>query len=218
MVTRREGWPQTFTHEVRPNLRDPSRRYPTRSDRAERRAGREGNSLVHLAQVRKLSSLVSSEHRDIACHHLTSGVAFWERGLGQKATDRWALPLTHTEHEQAHQAPADVERSESREQFRRWGRFAEFAWFLSRGANPFAYCRDMWLASQQGHSLSEVHTSYKLKVSLAQSAMRQYGVWLVGARPLGIYLEGLTLNEWSTVEPLLLYQTLAKTAKAKGKG
>jgi hypothetical protein len=81
-------------------------------------ARRPGMSEEHLALIRLLPSCISGRG-PCEAHHLKSGPAKAERGQGQKATDRWAVPLTFHEH-------AELERLGSRH---------EEAWFRERGVN-----------------------------------------------------------------------------------
>lgn len=77
---------------------------------------RDGMSATHLANIRKLPSCVSGK-RGCEAHHLCGGPAATERGVSRKASDRWAVPLTHEEHMDLHTFGSRLERE----------------WFANRG-------------------------------------------------------------------------------------
>lgn len=88
---------------------------------------REGNSKRHLELIRKLPCCVTGK-RPVDCHHLKEGLAH-ERGIGRKATDRWAVPLSRSKHE-------EVERVGSRN---------EWAWFKKHGIeDPLELAAALW--------------------------------------------------------------------------
>jgi hypothetical protein len=70
-------------------------RRQTKRPRARDR--RDGTSKSYLEKIRQLGSCVSGRSPCVA-HHLRCGPAARERGLGLKATDQWAVPLTAHEH------------------------------------------------------------------------------------------------------------------------
>lgn len=77
---------------------------------------REGNSKAHIALIKQLPCCVTGTRRFVDAHHLKEGLAH-ERGIGRKATDRWAVPICREKHE-------EVERVGSRN---------EWAWFKRHG-------------------------------------------------------------------------------------
>lgn len=86
---------------------------------------REGNSKAHLALIRQLPSCISGK-RPCDPHHLYHKK---ERGVGLKATDRWAVPLTREEHDEATKA-------QSR---------GEMAFFKRNGIeNPYDLANSLW--------------------------------------------------------------------------
>lgn len=100
-----------------PNLKPTlSEREKAKRNRKPQGARRPGMSEEHLALIRQLPSCISGTG-PCEAHHLKSGPAKDERGQGQKATDRWAVPLTVMEH-------SELERIGSR---------LEEAWFRERG-------------------------------------------------------------------------------------
>lgn len=106
-----------FRPEVNPNK-------PKKERSASHRPGMDPD---HLANIRKLPSIISGK---TPCdpHHLKIKK---ERGVGLKATDQWALPLTRSEH-------CDVEKLGSRR---------ELEWFRKMGMeNPYAAAKALWNA------------------------------------------------------------------------
>jgi hypothetical protein len=111
-------WPKEIRGErvlanFRPSLKERVRKKPSAQER------REGNSKDHLELVRQLPSCVSGVAGPCDPHHLKSGPAKAERGVQQKATDRWTVPLKRHEHD-------ELERIASR---------YEEAWFKERGVD-----------------------------------------------------------------------------------
>lgn len=85
---------------------------------------RPGMDEKHLSLIRQLPSCISGKG-PCEAHHLRCAGG---RGVGLKAEDRWAVPLTHEEHMELH----------------RVGSKREFAWFASRGINCMALARALW--------------------------------------------------------------------------
>jgi hypothetical protein len=108
----------------RPSLKERVRKKPSAQER------REGNSKDHLELVRQLPSCVSGVAGPCDPHHLKSGPAASERGVGMKATDRWTVPLLRVEHD-------ELERIASR---------LEEAWFRERGiADVVELANALWV-------------------------------------------------------------------------
>lgn len=104
---------------------------PERKTRA--RDQRPGVSAAHCDLIRKLPCCVINCHADPAgtIHHLKSGPAKAERGMGLRSTDRWGVPMCPLHHEQ-------IEHVGSRgevDQFAQWG------------LHPFWLARVLWAAS-----------------------------------------------------------------------
>jgi hypothetical protein len=78
----------------------------------------------HLANIRLLASCVSGMW-PCEAHHLRWSV---ERGVGMKATDRWAVPLTMEEHRELHTI----------------GSREEEHWFLDRGVACYVLASQLW--------------------------------------------------------------------------
>lgn len=64
------------------------------------RERREGNDKRHLEVLRKLPCCVTGRVPAGTVHHLKSGPARKERGVGMRATDRWTVPLSWSAHEE----------------------------------------------------------------------------------------------------------------------
>jgi hypothetical protein len=87
---------------------------------------RPGMSKAYLEAIRRLPSCVSG-HSPVQPHHLRMAL---ERGVGMKATDRWAVPLTPAEHYNVH----------------RIGSQLEAKWFAMRGIYCYALAFSLWQA------------------------------------------------------------------------
>lgn len=89
---------------------------------------REGNCKKHLALIRKLPCCVTGLPGPSDPHHLREGLAH-ERGIGRKATDRWAVPLCRQLHDEAHRVGSRQERE----------------WFRKRGIDdPLELAAALW--------------------------------------------------------------------------
>jgi hypothetical protein len=88
-------------------------------------------SRSHLASVRQLPCCVCLTTENIQAHHLRVKD---ERGICQKATDRWAVPLCW-EH---HLGNEGTHKVGSREEAR---------WFLDRGVDSWCLARELWAAT-----------------------------------------------------------------------
>lgn len=79
---------------------------------------RPGDSAAYLVLIRRLPSCVSGAAAPSVPHHLLCAGG---RGVGMKAEDRWAVPLTWAEHTHSVDCVHSV------------GAKAEFEWFVQRG-------------------------------------------------------------------------------------
>jgi hypothetical protein len=82
-------------------------------------------SPAHLALIRQLPSCLSGKGPPCDPHHLRVPS---ERGVGLKATDRWAVPLTRVEHEECHTV----------------GSRKEELWFIARGCDVYSLANGLW--------------------------------------------------------------------------
>jgi hypothetical protein len=112
------------------NQRDPTERF-TRPPRERARDRRPGMSPPHLERIRQLACTVCYETRGIHAHHLRSGDAARERGIGLKAVDKRTLPLCWAHHDELH----------------RYGSRREADWFQKRGINPYLLVNGLWNVS-----------------------------------------------------------------------
>jgi hypothetical protein len=69
---------------------------------------RPGDSKSHLADVRRLPSIISGRPGPSDPHHLHAIGADNKRGMGVKNEDRWALPVTRDEHDIIEAQPDDL--------------------------------------------------------------------------------------------------------------
>lgn len=95
------------------------------------REERPGNSEPHLALIRQMPCCVCLVMRPEAIvdpHHLQSGEAGKERGVGMRATDKWALPLCRIHHDMLH----------------RLGSRKEKGFFFDSGIDPYDLAVALW--------------------------------------------------------------------------
>lgn len=103
---------------------------------------REGDSARHQALIRKLPCCITGKKPAGQVHHLKSGPARLERGIGQKATDRWGVPLCFEAH------ILGVELVGSR---------LELKWFQDRGiADPYGLAEELWAASPDFEAMEDI--------------------------------------------------------------
>lgn len=106
-----------------------------RPQRQRARDRREGMSERHLVRIRALQCcVIGCQQADIEAHHLKSGPARLERGIGLKASDRFAVPLCGFLHHN------EIEHLGSRR---------EEQWFRDVGINnPYLLAKALWDRSQ----------------------------------------------------------------------
>lgn len=109
-------------------------RNPNRKRERKSRDDRPGMNPGYLIKIRMLPSCISWGF-PVEAHHLKIKD---ERGVGMRATDRWALPLTRAEH-------MDLERLGSRR---------EEAWFAARGIACYQLAEALWA---QNHSIEAMY-------------------------------------------------------------
>jgi hypothetical protein len=102
-------------------------------------ARRDGMSPSHLARIRTLPCCLTEEIDGVEVHHLKSGPARRERGLGLKSADWWAVPLHWRTHWRLEKLASTYER----------GYFAQYA------IDPYALARDLWAVSIDGDPFSD---------------------------------------------------------------
>ena len=89
---------------------------------------REGMDSKHCALLRLMPCCVSLVQPAGTVHHLKSGPAMKERGVGLRATDRWGIPMAWDTH-------MEIERIGSRK---------ETQWFMDRGVDPHDLAVSLW--------------------------------------------------------------------------
>lgn len=125
---------------------------------AKRREILEGNSNAHLALIRMLPCSVCEVAKGVHAHHLRSLQAAKERGVGRKASDRWAVSLCRAHHEDIH----------------RYGSRREPEWFMDGfEINPHALANALWNNTGDISRLSRVLLAHKLEASRALIGRRR---------------------------------------------
>lgn len=104
---------------------------------------RPGMDPKYLEKIRRLPSCVSGRGPCEAHHLRVKG----ERGVGLKATDRWAVPLTPDEHRDVHTV----------------GSRKEEAWFKQRGLDCYALTYALWSNRYSEDSMLAVLAAHRGK-------------------------------------------------------
>ena len=104
---------------------------------------REGMSERHLELIRQLPCCVGQDHPGGEAHHLKISA---ERGMGMRATDKWAVPICHDHHING------VERVGSKN---------ELKWFQQRGVKPLDLAAGLWLVTGKLESMLAVMAAHK---------------------------------------------------------
>ena len=95
------------------------------------RSERPGNSAMHLSLIRQMPCcvcLVSQPAAIIDPHHLRGGEAAAERGVGMRASDKWAVPLCRIHHDALHRIASGREKQ----------------WFYDGGVDPYDLAVALW--------------------------------------------------------------------------
>ena len=130
-----------MSHAVTTNFKPPRSPHKKRKEKARDR--RPGMDPKHLANVRTLPSCISGR-KPCDPHHLKIK---GERGVGLKATDRWAVPLTRDEH-------VDVEKLASKR---------EEAWFTARGIACYELAAALWSNRHNVETMAAVLEAHRGK-------------------------------------------------------
>ena len=105
------------------------RKNPNKKLEPKAASKRPGMDRAHLAMIRTLPSCISGRQPCDPHHLRVKG----ERGVGLKATDKWAVPLTRDEHDEVHKV----------------GSRKEEAWFAARGiSNCYELASALWAAGK----------------------------------------------------------------------
>jgi hypothetical protein len=129
---------------------------PPRERARDRRAGMSPGHLVRIRQLQCTVCYEMAPHSVIDAHHLKSGAAAAERGIGLKATDRRAVPLCRTHH-------TDLERFGSRR---------ERQWFLGHGVDPHHLADALWRRSSDRDGEKSVDDMRALLTRFKMEAIR----------------------------------------------
>lgn len=113
---------------------------------ADKRKELPGNSEKHLAAIRTLPCVIPG-CQVVGCdpHHLKSGPASAERGMGKKATDRWTVSLCRRHHD-------EVERLSSR---------SELKWFEKYGIETLELAAALWMVSPDKGAMFRIVIAHK---------------------------------------------------------
>ena len=113
---------------------------------ADKRKKLPGNSEKHLAAIRTLPCVIPG-CTTVGCdpHHLKSGPASSERGMGQKATDRWTVPLCRRDHD-------EVEAHGSKR---------ELQWINAFGIEPLELAAALWMVSPDKGAMARIIIAHK---------------------------------------------------------
>jgi hypothetical protein len=106
---------------------------------------REGMSKQHLELIRQLPCCVGQNHPGGEAHHLKISA---ERGMGMRATDKWAVPMCHDHHVNG------VERAGSKN---------EQKWFRDRGVQPLDLAAGLWLVTGDLERMRLVMQAHNLR-------------------------------------------------------
>jgi hypothetical protein len=110
----------------RPSLKERAKKHVSSQER------REGNSQVHRDAIGRLPCCVCGKAPPNDGHHLKSGPAKSERGVGMRATDQWLVPLCRLCH-------SAVERIGSRR---------EFEWFAANCTDdPYLMAKALFMCT-----------------------------------------------------------------------
>lgn len=109
---------------------------PNKKREPKRREHRPGMDPDHLANIRKLPSIISGR---MPCdpHHLRVKQS---RGTGLRAEDRWAIPLCRDEHIDVHKVGSRKERQ----------------WFIERGVDCYLVANALWKAKGDVDAMNRI--------------------------------------------------------------
>jgi hypothetical protein len=121
---------------------------------------RDGNDSNHLAALRKCPCIVTLRVPAGEAHHLKSLGAGKERGVGRRASDRWAVPLSRNPHNA-------VEAVGSRNELR---------WFAENGVeDPHELAATLWAVRPSNGSEKAIKaaTEAMTKIIIAHHASKK---------------------------------------------
>ena len=118
---------------------------------------RPGMDPEHLANIRKLPCTLCGEIKFTQAHHLQSGPARKERGLGLKATDRWALSICPWHHEDLH----------------RYGSRKECDYFAAFGIDCYELANGLWSRRGSVEDMARVLLAHQIAASAQKARTSQ---------------------------------------------
>lgn len=123
---------------------------PSRAERSKKRVSaqqrREGNNDAHRAIIKQLPCCICLKRPPNDGHHLKSGDAQRERGMGMRATDRWLVPLCRAHHD-------DLESYGSRR---------EYEWSAAHGLlDPYALAEALYNAPKDVQTMTAIVQAHK---------------------------------------------------------
>lgn len=125
----------------------PAKSARIKAKQRDTREDREGNSNAHLEAIRKCPCIVTLRVPAGEAHHLKQGTG--ERGAGMRSSDRWAVPLCRSAHE-------EIERIGSRN---------ETAWLQARGVpSPIDLAHALWKASPDVAAMMKIILAHRVSV------------------------------------------------------
>ena len=133
--------------EILANFRTPVWKLQKRERPRDQRPGMDPE---HLANIRKLPCCLCGERgKFVHAHHLQSGAARKERGVGLKATDRHAISLCVAHHTELH----------------RLGSRREIEFFAERGVDCHALASGLWNRRGDSDAMARVLLAHQLQAA-----------------------------------------------------
>jgi len=104
---------------------------------------RPGMSAVHLDDIRSVNCCVCFAHPRNEAHHLKEGTG--ERGMGVRATDKHAVPLCRTHHQEIEDAGSKNEKK----------------WFTDRGIDALHLADALWRATGNVNQMTRIIQAHR---------------------------------------------------------
>ena len=117
---------------------------PKKRQNSGKREGQEFIDQVHRKQIATLRCCIPScsQHAPSHAHHLRIPA---ERGMGQRATDKWCVPLCAADHEACHKV----------------GTRKEGKWFEDQGIDPYELARALWGARGNPAAMARIVQAHR---------------------------------------------------------
>ncbi len=133
---------QVPTEQIIGNFKDKNKKVQKKKNREVK--PREGNDSKHLANIRLLPCAVCGAYAPNEAHHLKEGTG--ERGMNQRSTDKWAIPLCHDDHINGVEKVASTK---------------EIQWFEERGIQSLELARALWANRHDLKAMLSVLNTHK---------------------------------------------------------